>query len=779
MPQILRLLLLCSLLPLVTAAQQAPKRELRGAWVASYFGIDWPNKTQTPAQQRAAFITLADHHKATGINVLYVQVRSQCDALYPSSIEPWSNDLTGTQGVPPSTPWDPMAFAIEECHKRGMEFHAWLNPYRAVGNTANLPNFAASHVAKQHPEWLLSQGALQVLDPGLPPVRDHIMSVIEDIVKRYDVDGIHFDDYFYPPAAPAGVTPYNDDATFAAYPRGFTVKADWRRDNINLLIKRVYDSILTIKPWVKFGVSPSGIYRNSTDPAIGTPTSGLQHYATLFADTRRWLQEGWVDYIMPQVYWWIGQPGANYAAIVPWWNNQAAGRHIYIGMAGYKVLDDANDNWKKDSTQIPRQMRMNRDPLYPNIYGQSIYNTTSLRNNKNRFRDSLRLVFYNKPALLPAMPWRDNAAPSAPVSLNAQQEGADSVLLSWTNTAGSGDMDGARRFVIYRSTQPQIDTTTPDNILTITNRNETSFTDTTIAPNTTYYYAVTALDRFHNESGLTNLSANLAPDILCPGAQELNGDSNCTASLPDYRHLALVNDTTGVTLTQLPAPGSLVPHNQLVRLIATNAGGKSDTCSFAIHLRDTIAPQITGLATNPSLITIPNNKMVPVTVSYAVSDCSPVTSVITVASNEPVWGAPDWEVVDAHTVKLRAQRLPLGNGRVYTITVTSTDSAGHVSTATTNVLVPGSKPWTYDDGLAVTALPNPTFHQFVLLMKSKHALPISINVYNSNGQLVESRSGIAPNSTLTIGGAYPGGMYYVEIIQGTKRQILRLIKIGH
>lgn len=778
MPKTLRLLLLCSLLPLLVSAQKAPKRELRGAWVASYFGIDWPNKTQTPAQQRAAFITIADHHKATGINVLYVQMRSQCDALYPSEIEPWSNDLTGTQGVPPSTPWDPMAFAIEECHKRGMEFHAWLNPYRAVGNTANLPNFAASHVAKQHPEWLLTQGTLQVLDPGLPEVRDHIMSVINDIVTRYDVDGIHFDDYFYPPAAPAGVTPYNDDATFAAYPRGFTVKADWRRDNVNLLIKRAYDSIRAKKPWVKFGVSPSGIYRNSTDPNVGSPTSGLQHYVTLFADTRRWLQEGWVDYIMPQVYWWIGQPGANYAALIPWWNNQAAGRHIYIGMAGYKVLDDANANWKTDSTQIPRQVRMNRDSLYPNIYGQSIYNTTSLRNNKNRFRDSLRLVFYNKPALQPAMPWRDAVAPTAPIALDAQQQ-ADSVLLSWTNTAGTGEMDRARQFVIYRSTNPQIDTSSADNILAITNGSETMYTDKTAVANITYYYAVTALDRYHNESGLTNLSANLAPEIVCPGTQELSGNALCMAELPDFRQLGVVADTTGVSITQLPAPGSLVAHNSLVRLVAVNAGGKADTCSFAVHLKDTLAPQIAGLGTNPALITVPNNQMVPVTVNYSVTDCSPVTSVITVTSNEPVWGAPDWEVVDGHTVKLRAQRLPLGNGRVYTITVTSTDSAGNVSTASTNVLVPGNKPWTHGDGLAVIALPNPTFSQFVLLMKSTEALPIQLNIYNSNGQLVESRSGIAPNSTLTIGGNYPGGMYYAEIIQGTKRQILRLIKIGH
>ncbi len=176
----------------------APKRELRGAWVATYLNIDWPNRSQTPAQQRAAFIAIADHHKATGLNALYIQVRSQCDAMYYSELEPWSADLTGTQGNAPSTFWDPMAFAIEECHKRGMEFHAWINPYRAAGNSNNLPGFAANHVARAHPEWLLSQGSLRVLDPGLPAVRDHISAVIGDIIRRYDVDGIHFDDYFYP-----------------------------------------------------------------------------------------------------------------------------------------------------------------------------------------------------------------------------------------------------------------------------------------------------------------------------------------------------------------------------------------------------------------------------------------------------------------------------------------------------------------------------------------------------------------------------------------------------
>ena len=497
LPCILLWLFLC----ITVKAQQSPKRELRGAWMATYANIDWPNRTQTPEQQRAAFISIVEHHKATGLNALFIQVRSQCDAMYPSDIDPWSADLTGTQGVAPNPAWDPMQFMIEECHKRGIEFHAWINPYRAVANANNLPNFAASHVARQHPEWLLSQGTLRVLDPGLPAVRDYISSVINDIVRRYDVNGIHFDDYFYPPAAPAGTTPFNDSASFAADPRGFSNRADWRRDNVNLLIKSVYDSIKTIKPWVKFGVSPSGIYRNSTNPDIGSPTSGLEHYTTLYADTRRWLQEGWVDYIMPQVYWYIGQPGANYGVIIPWWNKQASGRHIYIGMAGYKVNDPAQGvNWANPS-QIPNEIRMNRDTAYANIYGQSIYNTSSLRNStKLGFRDSLRLFFYQRPALLPAIPWRDSIPPKAPHRLKARQYSGDSVVLDWRQHYTSNELQKASQFVVYRSTSRVMDINLAENILAITNTDATAFTDTTVIPGTKYYYRVTALDRFHNES---------------------------------------------------------------------------------------------------------------------------------------------------------------------------------------------------------------------------------------------------------------------------------------
>ncbi|MBT1697637.1 family 10 glycosylhydrolase [Fulvivirgaceae bacterium PWU4] len=591
---------------------QAPKREMRGAWIATYANIDWPNRSQPPALQRAAFISIVDHHKATGMNTLFIQIRSQCDAMYPSAIEPWSADLTGTQGKAPvdvslvdgaTTVWDPLQFMIDECHKRGIEFHAWINPYRAVANYNQINSFAATHVAKQHPEWLLTQGTLRVLDPGLPAVRNYITSVVVDIVNRYDVDGIHFDDYFYPPAAGAGVTPYNDDATFAADPRGFTVRGDWRRDNVNILIRGLNDTIQSVKPWVKFGVSPSGIYRNSTNPAIGTPTSGLEHYTTLFADSRRWIQEGWVDYIAPQVYWYIGQPGANYSVIVPWWNNNAYGRHIYIGMAGYKVNDPAQGaNWANPS-MIPNEVRMNRSTAYPNIYGQSIYNTSSLRSSsKLGFRDSLRLNFYKKPALLPAMPWRDNMAPEPPTLLAGVQYGSDSVVLTWTKPADAlNELDKAKKFVIYRGENPVIDITRAENIVAITSTDVATFKDVALPSDTTYYYTVTSLDRFHNESVPSNVTDYAAPAIACGGSQQLNADLVCAAVLPDYTNLAVVSDDVSpvheIIVTQSPEAGTVVNglENAVVTLTATDASGKSSSCSFVVEIKDVTPPVVSAV----------------------------------------------------------------------------------------------------------------------------------------------------------------------------------------
>lgn len=487
-------------------SQLNPKRELRGAWIATFSNIDWPVRTQTPTQQKNAFILILDNLKNAGINTVFVQVRSQCDAMYASTIDPWSADLTGVQGQAPNPIWDPMTFMIEECHKRNMEFHAWLNPYRAISNFAVINTFAANHVTRTRPEWLLSSGSLRTLDPGLPAVRNYILDVVKDIVNRYDIDGLHFDDYFYPNAT------FDDNSTFSAQARGFTDRAEWRRDNVNLMVQSVNDAIKLAKPWVKFGVSPTGIYRNSTNAAIGTPTSGLEHYTTLYADSKKWIEQGWVDYLAPQVYWFIGQNGADYSRIIPWWNNQANNRHMYIGVAGYKVNDAAlNQAAWLSNTQIPEQIRFSRN--YTNLHGQIFYNTKSLMNNPLNFRDSLQQRLYNKPALVPTMPWKDNVKPNSPRNLIAAKYAKDSLVLNWlADNVLTGELNIAKKYVVYKSLTIPINTNNPDNILAIVSANATKFVDLNIDDNN-YNYAITALDRLSNESDLSNSVSTITSSI--------------------------------------------------------------------------------------------------------------------------------------------------------------------------------------------------------------------------------------------------------------------------
>ncbi|OON63576.1 hypothetical protein B0920_09490 [Massilia sp. KIM] len=480
------------------AQEASPKRELRGVWISTHLSLDWPNRLQTPAQQRAALAAILDHNKATGMNAAFFQVRSQADAMYPSAYEPWSYYLTNQQGSAPAPAWDPLQYALEETRKRGLEFHAWINPYRAVANTASEANnaqYAPNHVSRTHPEWLLQVGTVKILNPGLPQVREHVVKVITDIVERYDVDGIHFDDYFYPNGA------INDDAAYQADPRGFpdtaAGRADWRRDNIDLLIARVNDSIRAAKPWVKFGVSPSGIYRSSTDPAIGSPTSSgaSQHYLSMFADTRKWIREGWVDYLAPQVYWYMGQAGSDYSLLVPWWNDNAYERHMYIGIADYKM----NTAGWTDPNQINRQIALNRS--LPGISGQIHFRHAFLQGDLLGYRSSLMNATYKRPALLPLMPWKGTATPSAPGALAASVAQDNAVQLSWDAPAEAADeMEKTRRYAIYRGEQRDMDLDAPGALLAATDAAGTVFIDKSVEAGKYYYYTVTALNRHSAES---------------------------------------------------------------------------------------------------------------------------------------------------------------------------------------------------------------------------------------------------------------------------------------
>lgn len=485
-----------------------PKREFRGAWIATVNNIDWPlHVNDSVSKQQTDLLATLDALKAAGINAVFFQVRPSCDALYRSSIEPWSQWLTGTQGVDPG--WDPLEFIIAACRERGMEIHAWFNPYRAVPDT-NKP-VANNHVSKLHPEWLLAYGSLRILDPGKHEVREYITSVIMDVVRRYDIDGVHFDDYFYPYSG----TTNEDVATFSnpLYNRGITNIADWRRDNVNLLVKMVNDSIQMVKPRVKFGISPFGIWRNLPNEG-GSATSGLQAYDVIYADSRKWLRDRWVDYLAPQVYWNIGYSIADYGVLVPWWNTAFSNeRHLYIGQATYRI-HPASSDWPVQ--EIIRQATFNRD--YLSVFGSIHFSAKYFRDNTKRLRDSLRLSVYSAPALVPQMAWggKDLLPPNRPDSVKVLTFGS-SLLMTWQEPQQATDGDRPVQYVVYRSTSFPVDISDMRNAIQWT-RSTSYLLDR--PPTGNYVYTVTALDRNHNESERSSTVIVSSTGNVVVGVQE-------------------------------------------------------------------------------------------------------------------------------------------------------------------------------------------------------------------------------------------------------------------
>ena len=479
---ILSLFLFINFIP----AESQINRVVRGVWIATFYNIDWPQRNQTVEQQKSSLVQMLDTLKNTGFNTIYFQIRSQCDAMYPSSIDPWSADLTGTQGLAPNPMWDPLQFAIEESHKRNMELHAWINPYRAISNSNSSQKFSQNHVSIQHPEWLLTSGTLKTLNPALQEVRDYITDVITDIITRYDVDGIHFDDYFYPEGN------YNDDASYKLSDSKFLTKADWRRNNVDLLIKQVSDKINEKKSWIKFGISPTGIYQNSPDESVGSATRGKQHYSELFSDTKKWLKEGWIDYLEPQLYWYFSQPGSAFDVLTKWWNNNSFNRDMYIGIGAYKV--GINDGWRNPS-EISNQIRYALSPEMPNIKGVSIFSAVSVLNNRLGLKDSMRILFKTK-SLIPPMLWKDDVPPSKPknITITKVNEG---YKIQWDIDTSTNEYDVVKNHVIYSSsTLPVI--LSSENVLDIIS-SENFYIDKNPSI-TNSYYAVTSVDRLKNES---------------------------------------------------------------------------------------------------------------------------------------------------------------------------------------------------------------------------------------------------------------------------------------
>jgi uncharacterized lipoprotein YddW (UPF0748 family) len=338
-------------------------------WIATVTNRDWPSARGLSAtDQRAELLRLLDTAVDRRLNTVILQVRPTADAFWPSPFEPWSEYLTGTQGRDPG--WDPLGFAVAEAHRRGLQLHAWFNPYR-VANHTDPARLAADHPARRNPGWVVPYGGKLYYNPGLPQVRRFVQDAMLDAVARYDVDGVHFDDYFYP--YPVAGQVFDDEETYRAYGGDFPDLASWRRDNIDRLVRETATRLRSVRPSAVFGVSPFGVWRNrATDPEGSDTRAGVQTYDDLYADVRKWVREEWIDYVVPQLYWNIGFAAADYAKLVPWWADTVTGTgvHLYVGEALYKAGDPAQPAAWQDPAELSRHLTLcERYPLVKgNVY---------------------------------------------------------------------------------------------------------------------------------------------------------------------------------------------------------------------------------------------------------------------------------------------------------------------------------------------------------------------------------------------------------------------------
>ena len=472
----------------MTAVVAQKKREFRGAWIQCVNG-QFQGMSKDVMQKTLSY--QLDELQKDGANAIIFQVRPECDALYESPYEPWSRFLTGIQGKAPQPYWDPLAWMVEQCHNRGMELHAWINPYRAKTKTTTV--LASNHIAVTAPQRVFAYDGQFIVNPGMAENRDYICKVIGDIVRRYDIDGLHMDDYFYP--YPAAGEKIPDEQLFRQHSNGISNIGDWRRYNVNLFVKQLHDTIASIKPWVKFGISPFGIYRNKANDVNGSDTKGLQNYDDLYADVLLWVNNGWVDYCVPQLYWQIGHPTADYETLIKWWNKHSGNRPLYIGedverTAKYPDLNDKNRNQMPAKYALHKQMH--------NVNGTVLWYAKAVVDNVGNYGTMLRDVYWKYPALQPRMPFIDGKAPKKVKKLKPVWT-KDGYVLFWTEPKGKNWKDKAVKYVVYRFARNEkvvIDDVTKIVAITTDTYYKLPYDD----GKTQYTYVVTALDRMQNES---------------------------------------------------------------------------------------------------------------------------------------------------------------------------------------------------------------------------------------------------------------------------------------
>ncbi len=456
-------------------------REFRGAWIqcvnGQFMGMSTADMQKTLTYQ-------LDELQKDGANAIIFQVRPECDALYNSSIEPWSRFLTGEQGKAPSPYWDPLQWMIEQCHKRGMELHAWINPYRAKTKTTHV--LSPKHIAHKRRDLVFEYDGQYILNPAYDENRQYICHVVGDILRRYDVDGLHIDDYFYPYPAAGCTIP--DEQLYRRNPGGHSNIGDWRRYNVNLFMKEMHDTIRAVKPWVKFGVSPFGIYRNKKSDPNGSDTRGLQNYDDLYADVLLWINNGWVDYCVPQIYWQIGHPTADYKTLIQWWDRNASARPLYIGEdveRTVKYKDDDNPN----QHQMPAKYKLH--DFANNVQGTVLWYAKAAVDNIGNYGMMLRNVYWRTPALQPLMPFISKKQPGKPRKVKMVWT-SDGPMLFWTapkTKSKSKDWaSNAHQYAVYCD----------GTLIAVTS--DTFFKLPYVDGKTKHTYVVTSLNRIHNES---------------------------------------------------------------------------------------------------------------------------------------------------------------------------------------------------------------------------------------------------------------------------------------
>lgn len=525
-----------------------PNREFRGVWVSTVFSLDWP-KANDEKTQKEELIALFDAIKEANLNAILLQVRAESDAFYKSSQEPWSRWLTGVQGQDPG--YDPLAFAIEEAHKRGLELHAWINPFRVNASTSSTTVYSDDHISNTNPELLLEYASGQkIINPGLPEARGYIVSIVEEITQNYDIDGIHFDDYFYPYSG----TSEEDLSTYETYGIGFDNIGEWRRHNVNETVRQVYEAIKAVKPGVRFGVSPFGIWKNGVPEGI----VGMDAYNVIYADAVHWIETHTIDYITPQLYWPIGG-GQDFKKLLEWWAEKAgtASRHLYAGhtlneitssgeerirsngMRSIAIMESQyslSDNMKTFQNQkilaqsveeVPNQIAIVREKRDNNALGSVFFRASFLTANPLGFTDYLKENTYQHPAAPPEMEWIEGEAPAAPENLNATvSETTGDYHIYWSrNAANSHDFE---RYLLYQLGSEDGSVAEFGAVKGLTSSEEFSLSYESI-PYGTSYWAVSELGELNHESAISNviiIEKNVVPIIQNPVLQEMATESN-------------------------------------------------------------------------------------------------------------------------------------------------------------------------------------------------------------------------------------------------------------